>query len=589
MRHISLVGIILIFFMFLGFDCWKKSEKIVMKIITPTVFEIDLNNNQIFDDGELICLPEITSFLTQMSQKEFAEKLNISFKDSIALGYIAEEYSEKILNGERVKLKFTGEKTSDCRYANVYINNIDFSKKLADEGFGIINSKIVNKEKFYEKLKIAQKLNLVILNHTSNKYHTLDCQYGQIARDTIILKKSQLPVDSVPCKFCHINNKKESNKVETYPLIISNGSIKLLLTDFTLKLKPDSKCDSNVCREFVSLINNTNKNIDMALFGYDNIPEVNTALINAINRGVKIRLVYDENNDNIKYYESTNDLANIVNESKSDRSSNTAETNMLMHNKFIVFDNQKVLTGSMNFSKTGLSGFNSNSMLIINSKEIAQKYTNEFEQMFSGKFHNNKISFQNNKFKIGEAYLSIFFSPQDKIINTQIIPLIDNAKKYIYIPAFIITHKELSDALINAKNRGIDVKIIIDATNPDGKGSKIKNLRQNNVIVKTENYAGKMHSKTIIIDDIYLITGSMNFSKSGETKNDENVVIIEDTRLANYYRGYFEYIWKKIPDKYIKQNVRSESIYSIGSCSDGIDNNFDGKIDSEDAGCKKAK
>jgi len=587
MRHISIVGIILIFFMFLGFDYWKKSEKIVMKIITPTVFEIDLNNNQIYDDGELICLPEITSFSTQLTGKDLAEKLHISFKDSIALGYMAEEYSERILNGEKVKLKFTGEKTSDCRYANVYTNNADFSKKLTDEGFGIINSEIANKEKFNEKLKIAQKLNLTILNHNSNKYHTLDCQYGQIARDTIILKKTQLPVDSIPCKFCHISKEKIYKKVETYPLIISNGSIKLLLTDFTLKLKPDSKCDSNVCREFVSLINAANKSVDMALFGYDNIPEVKTALINAMDRGVYIRLVYDENNDKIKYYEHTEDLAKTVNESRNDKSLNVKETNMLMHNKFIVFDNQKVLTGSMNFSRTGLSGFNSNSMLLINSKEIAQKYTDEFEQMFSRKFHNNKISVPNNKFKIGETYVSIFFSPQDKIINTQIIPLIDNAQKYIYIPAFIITHKELSEALINAKDRGIDVKIIIDATNPDGRGSQIKNLRQNKIMVKTENYAGKMHSKTIIIDDKYLITGSMNFSNSGENKNDENVVILEDIRLANYYKGYFEYIWKKIPDKYLKQNVRAESIYSIGSCSDGIDNNFDGKIDKDDPGCQK--
>ena len=29
-----------------------------------------------------------------------------------------------------------------------------------------------------------------------------------------------------------------------------------------------------------------------------------------------------------------------------------------------------------------------------------------------------------------------------------------------------------------------------------------------------------------------------------------------------------------------------EGKYSIGSCSDGVDNNFDGKIDMEDAGCK---
>ena len=78
----------------------------------------------------------------------------------------------------------------------------------------------------------------------------------------------------------------------------------------------------------------------------------------------------------------------------------------------------------------------------------------------------------------------------------------------------------------------------------------------------------------------------MNFSNSGEKKNDENTLIIEDNRLAGFYRDFFLYLWKKIPDKYLKQNVRAEGKDSIGSCSDGIDNNFDGLIDSHDAACR---
>ena len=45
-------------------------------------------------------------------------------------------------------------------------------------------------------------------------------------------------------------------------------------------------------------------------------------------------------------------------------------------------------------------------------------------------------------------------------------------------------------------------------------------------------------------------------------------------------------MWKKIPDKYLKENVSAESKYSMGSCSDGVDNDFDGKIDGADEGCK---
>lgn len=92
--------------------------------------------------------------------------------------------------------------------------------------------------------------------------------------------------------------------------------------------------------------------------------------------------------------------------------------------------------------------------------------------------------------------------------------------------------------------------------------------------------------KSIIIDDKYFIAGSMNFSNSGENKNDENMVIVENPALAKKFKEYFLYIWQKIPDIYLKQNARAESPESIGSCNDGVDNDFDGLIDSADPACK---
>ena len=96
-----------------------------------------------------------------------------------------------------------------------------------------------------------------------------------------------------------------------------------------------------------------------------------------------------------------------------------------------------------------------------------------------------------------------------------------------------------------------------------------------------------MHSKIIIIDDEYLIIGSMNFSNSGEKRNDENMIVLKDSGAAKFYKQFFIYQWNRIPDKWLKYTPRAEGVDSIGSCSDGIDNNYDGKTDMEDVGCKK--
>ena len=62
-------------------------------------------------------------------------------------------------------------------------------------------------------------------------------------------------------------------------------------------------------------------------------------------------------------------------------------------------------------------------------------------------------------------------------------------------------------------------------------------------------------------------------------------MIIKNAKLTKEYKAFFLYLWTKIPNKYLKYNAKPESSDSINSCTDGIDNNFNGKIDKEDEGC----
>lgn len=582
MQFSKITIIILILGIFSAFTCFeicRRSEKTVLNVIEPTIIEVDLNGNKIFDAGETVCIEQIEAFTANIAknQSELSNALNITNQDALKLGYITDEFAEDLLSNKNVKLKFTGKENQNCKFADIYM-------KLLNSGLGFVNKTPVDDINFKNKLAKARKFNLVILNHKSNKFHTLDCKYGTIAHDAIIIPRKQIPNDAKPCKFCHIDKKSHQSLktkehfIPDYPLLISNGSIKMFLTDHSTTLKPDRKCNSPACKEVLKRINSAQNSIDIALYGYDNIPDITNALENAKKRGVKLRIVYDISTKS--YYPETSKLLSLAAEISGD------SPKVLMHNKFMIFDNKSLITGSMNFSSTGFSGFNTNCIFFINSQEIANIYTEEFNQMLSGKFSIMKTANSRKSIKLGKTVVTPLFSPKDKIITNNIIPLIESSKNYIYIPAFIITHDALTNSLIRAKHRGVDVKIILDATNTSGSRNKLKVLRMSGIPVKVENYAGKVHSKSIIIDDKYIIAGSMNFSNSGENKNDENVLIVEDERLARHYKGFFEYLWKKIPDKYLKQGVRAEGKYSIGSCTDGVDNNFDGKVDKEDAGCK---
>ncbi len=580
----------LIFLIFAGFVAFvysKKSTNLVLDILTPTTIQVDLNSNRIFDDGETICIPNLESFSTEFFNEKFSKELNITPEESFALGYLAEEYSRNLLLSKQVKVKLSKTHNSNCQHGEIFVDGENYSQRLYNLGLAKWNG-VFNKVSLDDKIETARKLNLVILNLKSNKYHKTDCEYGIKSTDYIITPIKQVPEDAKPCKFCHIY--KNKNQIDTpgfYSSYLSDGGVKLILTDFTQKMRPDKKCQHEVCKSLLKEIQNTHSTIDMAIYGWDNIDPIKNALIDAKNRGVKIRLVYDETSEENYYYKDTPFIINLADESMSDKNDySTTLTDMRMHNKFVIFDNKKVMTGSMNFSSTGLSGFNTNTILFINAKDVANLYTAEFEQMLSGKFHDRKRPLGlNNSFKVDNSNLSVYFSPYDKAAQ-KIIELIEEAKHYIYIPTFLITHKDLTNALIKAKQSGIDVKIIMDANSVGTNNTTHVTLRENKIPLKTENYAGKMHSKSIIIDDKYIIVGSMNFSNSGEHRNDENTVIIRNEKLAKFYKSFFTYLWDKIPNTWLYQNARPESLDSIGSCYDRIDNDYDGQIDNADSGCK---
>ena len=602
---------ILLLILFCGFTLflWENNKlKTVLSVVSPTKIEVDLNNDKSPNKNELVCIDGIDSFSLNMDEdviNSYSKHLPLSKTEIISMGYLAQEFAQNTLLNQKVSLKYTKKQSKDCKFAELKLNGIDYSKLLLNNGFGLVNKKPANAEIFKKNLEKAKKLDLVILNHHSGKYHKLDCPYGNIAHDKIIIPKKQLPKDSKPCQYCHLNKKStrltkstKNNKsftikntqvtnIQKPSLIVSNGEIKVLYTDFSKNLKPHKNCTETVCKEVLKIIDNTKETLDIAIYGYDKIPAITNALIDAKNRGVKIRFVYDENSDPQKtYYKDNNIISNISTSYRSDKTSTTTTTNMLMHNKFLISDNHTVLTGSMNFSSSGFSSYDVNDIVIIYSTKIAEIYTKEFEQMLLGKFHTHKDKISaEKKYQIGNSQVEIYFSPKDKT-STRIIQIIKNAKHYIYIPTFLITHTQITNELINAKNRGVDVRLIIDANSTYTRNSKHAILRQNGILLKTENYAGKLHSKTIIVDDEYLITGSMNLSNSGENKNDENTVIIKNSQIAKHHKEFFLYLWTLIPDKYLKYNAKSESKDSIGSCSDGVDNNFNGKTDKEEDLCR---
>lgn len=546
---------------------------------------IDFNQNDKISEDEIVDLPNICNFC---SDKNIAENEKITGKlsehEKLYFKIISKKFYEKIFLNSLVR------KDNDT-YSVDFKNpeNILLSQGLAlpaDKSKAEEFLPAVNKHK-----NDAAKREIVNFNTKSLKYHKITCEKGKSAKNKVFMFKDELPAKAQPCIYCYSKsayvNKFVSLKQTITEKIISLPLFNIYLEQGAGVLKPSDKCTSKICRSLKSEIDIARNSIDLAVYDFNSMPQILSALQNAKARGVKIRAVTDY--DNIK-----NDTETIKNlESFAEviiTDANPAkDANRLMHNKFFIFDDKKVWTGSANITNTGLSGFNANNAIVISSEKIAQIYKSEFENFIGEKFHSAKNSQKSAPVVFDNTEISVYFSPQHKVVSTQIIPEVQKAKKYIYVPIFIITHQKLAQELINAKKRGVDVKLIIDATSARNKYSQNTLLRQNNIPVKVENFAGKMHMKTVIIDDEITFLGSMNLTKSGNVYNDENCLKIKNKEVAQAMKNDFTEIWSKIPDKYLTANPAPESPESSGSCFDGIDNDYDGKIDSEDTACKMLK
>ncbi|RLA84290.1 MAG: hypothetical protein DRG78_01895 [Epsilonproteobacteria bacterium] len=342
---------------------------------------------------------------------------------------------------------------------------------------------------------------------------------------------------------------------------------------------PNNSSVTSFGKELIKLIDNAQDEISFAIYGLRGQDDVLQALIKAQKRGVNINGVVDSDSHDKNYYSDTHLLYkhfDIVSDHKS----------YIMHNKFFVFDKKTVWSGSSNISDTGTGGYNANNSMVIVNKQIASIYLNEFENMHNDKkfgIWKNKRSYQD--IKTDNSIISIYFSPKSNTYKNGIKKLIEDANKYIYIPIFYLTHKELTKQLIKADKRGVEIKIILDASAARNKYSTHKLLRKNGIKVKVENFGGKMHAKSIIIDDKYFVSGSMNLTKAGNIRNDENTIIVKNTKLTRQYKKYFLTLWKMIPNKYLYYDPNPESLDSGNSCNDGIDNDFDHTVDGKDKMC----
>ena len=94
------------------------------------------------------------------------------------------------------------------------------------------------------------------------------------------------------------------------------------------------------------------------------------------------------------------------------------------------------------------------------------------------------------------------------------------------------------EALVRAKERGVDVRLIADRTTPCERESGIEPLAAAGVPVWIDAQARVAHAKAMLIDGAVTLTGSMNWTR-GAAVNSEDRNLISSPAVAAAYAGHW--------------------------------------------------
>jgi len=274
--------------------------------------------------------------------------------------------------------------------------------------------------------------------------------------------------------------------------------------------------------------------VDVAVYSLS-LNSVRDALLNAHDRGVRVRMVMESDNldrsDPQRLIEAGIPILGDRREG-------------LMHNKFVVIDNSEVWTGSTNFTDSGAYADNNN-MIRIRSVKLAENFTKEFEEMFiDDKFGDNTVpETPNPRVTIDGTPIDIYFSPDDGV-QASFVELVENAQESIYFMAFSFTADEIGDAVRARAEDGVTVAGVMDTEQVGSNaGTEFDLFSQAGLDVYRDSNPGQMHHKVMIIDESIVIFGSYNFTNSAETRNDENLLVIYNEDIAAQFMAEFKRIY----------------------------------------------
>jgi Phosphatidylserine/phosphatidylglycerophosphate/cardiolipin synthases and related enzymes len=144
------------------------------------------------------------------------------------------------------------------------------------------------------------------------------------------------------------------------------------------------------------------------------------------------------------------------------------------------------------------------------------------------------------------------FVPDGASCEKLLLNTINTTHESLLVQADQFSNNSIAKALVMAKNRHVDVRIIIDKHELDEPTSSIDLFRKANIPLVVDAKPETAHNNIMIFDQKSVFTGSFNFTRKAEDTNTENGLLIEGDKniIKSYTDNWLTRYNQSSPDKF---------------------------------------
>jgi len=346
------------------------------------------NNAHEFDPEMALAREDAENKEDDNLEMEGGEEIIISNEEVIVSNEDNEEKEEgkTVLRAKKKKRKY-----NDYNYNNY--NNNNYNKNTQSKTYNQTNNNYNNKG---TQKKVIQKKDLIYdpnYDYKSNYFYQniSDSDWAKIKSFLNDSFSGQIPSETQLKNFFDGYPKIKKGNIEKLQEILDNiasqkknfGAYQRIMQFF---LKEYYKPKPSICevyffpnakneKHLIEMLRTCMKSLDIAIFSLtrDNFAK---AVIEVFNRGIKVRVIADD--ECVKNFGS--DVYKLAAAGISCKTDNSAQYHM--HNKYAIIDESVIVTGSFNWTSQAISN-NQENLLFYQDKDIAQQYTNEFNNLWN--------------------------------------------------------------------------------------------------------------------------------------------------------------------------------------------------------------